>query len=208
MISIGGNNPSDEALGEFEDAWTNGIGIFDMTAFAWSDSYDANATEYESPDVVKEYYSSSFTTPNWSNPTLAEVFAPATGSSPSQADPTETPAAASGEDAGAQTSKSSKTGAIAGGVVGGIGGLVIIGALLWWFRRKQRAKQSQQSDEIADPSSQTGGAVEYYNTNEKKELSPVVLSEVPSQLEVNQLRHELAADPPGPKVHSRFNEIG
>lgn len=72
MISIGGDNPSVQGLGLLPDPWTNGI--FDMTAFDWSSSYDANAADYESPAVVKKYYSSSFTTPSWSNPTLAEVF--------------------------------------------------------------------------------------------------------------------------------------
>ena len=44
---------------EMTDPWKQGIGIFDMSAFAWSDSYNASAATYVTPNVVKTYYQQS-----------------------------------------------------------------------------------------------------------------------------------------------------
>lgn len=75
MISIGGRLPSSRlALGAEPDPWVSGIGVFDMTAFEWVDHYNAAAEPYESPDVVKEYYASSYQEPTWNDPKLASVF--------------------------------------------------------------------------------------------------------------------------------------
>ena len=30
--------------------------MFDMTDMVWKDSYDANASDYRSPEVVKDWY--------------------------------------------------------------------------------------------------------------------------------------------------------
>jgi hypothetical protein len=58
MLVIGGVFPSDLAGQRAQDPWPNGIGVFDMTAFTWSDLYNASASSYEQPDVIKQYYSS------------------------------------------------------------------------------------------------------------------------------------------------------
>jgi len=56
VLSIGGTNP-------YSKQWTDpdpapqGLLIFDMTAMQWKDSYDANAAAYESPEVIKGWYS-------------------------------------------------------------------------------------------------------------------------------------------------------
>jgi hypothetical protein len=39
------------------DPLTQGIGIFDMTAMVWKSGYDANALPYQTPQIVKEWYS-------------------------------------------------------------------------------------------------------------------------------------------------------
>ncbi len=75
MVSIGGRLPSSlEALGAEQDPWVSGLGVFDMTDFAWVDHYDAAAAAYESPDVVKAYYANDYEAPNFSDATLASVF--------------------------------------------------------------------------------------------------------------------------------------
>lgn len=75
MVSIGGRLPSSRAaLGQDPDPWITGLGIFDMTEFAWSDSYRADAAAYEQPKVVKDFYASSYQEPVWSNAALASVF--------------------------------------------------------------------------------------------------------------------------------------
>lgn len=75
MMSIGGRLVNTAtSLGFEQDPWTSSIGVFDMTAFAWKDSYDPEAAAYESPNQVKQYYSSKYQTPTWADPALAKVF--------------------------------------------------------------------------------------------------------------------------------------
>ena len=64
MISVGGivktNYSESVSPGEsFTDPWSEGLGVFDMTAMAWKDSYDADAADYVTPDIVKEHYAAN-----------------------------------------------------------------------------------------------------------------------------------------------------
>jgi hypothetical protein len=56
MLVIGGTQPSNPLGIAAVDPWPSGLGIFDMTAFAWSDGYDPSAAIYEQPNVVRDYY--------------------------------------------------------------------------------------------------------------------------------------------------------
>lgn len=62
MLVIGGRDPSHNVTvdGSFwendADPWTHGIGVFDMTTLSWTNAYNANATNYEPPSIVKQYY--------------------------------------------------------------------------------------------------------------------------------------------------------
>jgi hypothetical protein len=59
MLSIGGWQPSDhEAPGVALDPWVNSLGVFDMTAFIWSNYYNAGSDLYEQPEPIRQYYSS------------------------------------------------------------------------------------------------------------------------------------------------------
>lgn len=75
MMSIGGRLVNTATtLGMQQDPWTSSIGVFDMTAFAWKDAYDPHAAAYDSPDPVKQYYSSEYQEPTWADPALAQEF--------------------------------------------------------------------------------------------------------------------------------------
>ena len=52
MLSIGGANPSSLSATPEQDPWLNGLGVFDMTAFAWADIYDAAAGPYEKAEIM------------------------------------------------------------------------------------------------------------------------------------------------------------
>lgn len=79
MISIGGRLPSTTmALGQEKDPWITGIGVFDLTEFAWVDRYNADAAAYEQPQKVKDYYASSYKEPTWSDGTLSAIFGEST----------------------------------------------------------------------------------------------------------------------------------
>ncbi len=47
MLVIGGDDPVPHASGATPDPWTNGLGIYDMSALSWANSYDANAAPYQ-----------------------------------------------------------------------------------------------------------------------------------------------------------------
>jgi hypothetical protein len=62
MLVIGGRDPSHNSSedGSFwpndADPWTHGLGIFDMSTLKWTNTYNANAPNYEQPSMVKQYY--------------------------------------------------------------------------------------------------------------------------------------------------------
>lgn len=75
MISVGGRLVNTQTtLGFEQDPWTSAIGVFDMTELAWKDGYEPEAAAYEMPDLVRQYYSSSYEEPSWADPALASVF--------------------------------------------------------------------------------------------------------------------------------------
>lgn len=61
MIIIGGMDPtySLDTLrnNDEKDPWTQGIGVFNMTALQFKDSYQANAEPYKTPDIIRRFYS-------------------------------------------------------------------------------------------------------------------------------------------------------
>jgi hypothetical protein len=60
LVTIGGLNhhysSSIPNVWDVKDTFSQGLGIFDMTDMVWKDSYDANASDYQSPEVVKDWY--------------------------------------------------------------------------------------------------------------------------------------------------------
>lgn len=68
MIMIGGSDPrySRDFVEDIDyhnapsDPWPQGIGVFDMTALKFKDSYQAKAGPYGTPDIIKNYHSVKF----------------------------------------------------------------------------------------------------------------------------------------------------
>lgn len=68
IVMIGGQDPThcSKFLGDGDstqapaDPWSQGIGVFDMTTLRFKDSYQAKAKAYETPDVIKKYYSAEY----------------------------------------------------------------------------------------------------------------------------------------------------
>ena len=57
MLTIGGLDPLDAGKDTMsKDHETNGVGLFDMTNLTWIYEYDANATPYKTPQIVKDWY--------------------------------------------------------------------------------------------------------------------------------------------------------
>jgi len=54
MIVVGGwTNP-------LPDPWSQGIGVFNLTTMSPTSRYDPNATIYDSPEVVKNWYNDGY----------------------------------------------------------------------------------------------------------------------------------------------------
>lgn len=64
MILVGGTNPlyssdynaNGDRGGEPQDPWDQGIGVFDMTALEFKDSYQSNTDPYEPPSAIQQFY--------------------------------------------------------------------------------------------------------------------------------------------------------
>ena len=181
MISVGGvvmtqdGADSDSADGDDDisiyehsvpDPWSQGIGIWDLSAMAWKDRYDPAAGPYTTPQMVKQYYASnpryppSFT----DDPVLRSWFVRGMCEPCPHAHLLvyRCPYARAGDECRksllntednttspqpSSTPKSvnhkSNTGAVAGGVVGGVIGLAVVAGATWWFlRRKSKSKHS------------------------------------------------------------------
>lgn len=65
-IIVGGTNTElsstsiDPQNWESQDPWTKGIAVFDMTGLQYVDQYDAEASLYESPNIIQDYYNSRY----------------------------------------------------------------------------------------------------------------------------------------------------
>lgn len=143
MLVIGGSFPSDPAGIAAEDPWPNGLGVFDMTAFAWSGLYNATAEAYSQSSVIRNYYTSSYRAPEWDDSTLAAIFAfspsdaTATGTSPtSTSNPTAT-------GTSTPAPKSTNLGAIIGGAVGGAVALLAAAILAFICVRRRRKSKTE-----------------------------------------------------------------
>lgn len=58
MLGVGGLNYGVKGTNGWRDPdpWTQGLGILDLPTLTWSSRYDSDASDYDSPDVVKEWY--------------------------------------------------------------------------------------------------------------------------------------------------------
>ncbi|OBT58193.1 hypothetical protein VE04_02010 [Pseudogymnoascus sp. 24MN13] len=158
-------------------------------SLTWADDYDANAKAYERPDVVNTYYDENTGYPKvWGDPALEAIFktdrslkvtAPASPTTTgSTADPTSPVAGGSGTGTGSPDStttekKSTNTGAIAGGVVGGVAGLALVGLAAFFWRRRTAQKDQKYSTAPNNPALAGQGPTELpvtYTDQPKAEL--------------------------------------
>ncbi|KAL9601371.1 MAG: hypothetical protein Q9219_002547 [cf. Caloplaca sp. 3 TL-2023] len=187
------------------DPFKQGLGIFDMTTLTWASKYTANAPPYEQSDLVRNFYTqnpqdgSQFTTPEVANLFQITHFAQ---TPPAATNPDPTPDSDSDDDS------SSNTGAIAGGVVGGVAGLAgIAGIAFFLLRRRRQHGQYDQTTGFSGASQHQGNGVplhemsagqgEYYGGEENK------YKDVPPQrplAEMEEARPEMGHDEMGGTV--------
>ncbi|KAJ9139468.1 Kelch repeat protein [Pleurostoma richardsiae] len=144
MLSVGGTDASlGYAASLLEaDPWSQGLGVFDMTAMQWTSSYDANASAYDTPDVVKQFYTSGgLDKVVWSSDSVKEIFTSATpdfGSS----------VGGSGSSASSPGTSNNKPAISLATIIGlaCAGGVVVLGtaagSLFYLLRRRRRRRSS------------------------------------------------------------------
>ena len=103
MVSIGGlvtdmslqvtnEGPESNGSNSVPDPWTQGLGIFDLTAMEWKEGYDPAAAPYVTPDAVKDYYQRNGRKPaSWSSNVVQAWFTEATSDNTDSSSPPSTP---------------------------------------------------------------------------------------------------------------------
>ena len=160
MVVVGGKQPWLNDSSQITDFWSQGLGIFDLSAMEWKDQYDAAAAPYVTPDVVKAWYNEHGRFPvSWSTATVEAWFT------------------------GTAQSGSRNLGAIAGGVVGAFLVLLGLGLLAYFLVRRskkpegrflQRRRSTKLEElskfELQKPELDTSGAVAYPLRSYKSDL--------------------------------------
>ena len=150
MVSIGGMPDFVIENSTWIDPWGSGMQVLDMTELSWSENYDSSAAAYEPPSVVTQYYRENSRYPvSWVDPTLQAIF--------SQPNSTITPGSGS----------KSNTGAIAGGVIGGVLACLTSGLVFWCVKRQKRQRFTLASTAPPPPSPPAGGRFEMESTDRR-----------------------------------------
>ncbi|KAJ0160036.1 hypothetical protein CTA2_8664, partial [Colletotrichum tanaceti] len=152
MLSVGGSDGQTGWSGV--DPWPQGLGLFDMTDWVWKTDYDANAKEYETSSIIRDWYKNNDASSiEWSSDRVKALFSRT--NSKASVDGNEKNAKDGGESASSTTPVSAIVGAVVGAVVGVVVGL----ALLCFVRRRRTRKKGTRtaSAEVGDvgPTSQT-----------------------------------------------------
>ncbi|KAI9159069.1 Kelch repeat-containing protein [Paramyrothecium foliicola] len=119
------------------DEWTNALAVFDLSDSRWISRYDPAAAEYQSPAIVKGWYTRNVL-PIWSSDTVKQMFEWGDTSNPSPPTPS-TPSTPP-----LPSTSSTPVGPIVGGVVGGIVALALVAVTLYLIRRRRRSRRSLQ----------------------------------------------------------------
>ncbi|KAH6856878.1 hypothetical protein B0I37DRAFT_85929 [Chaetomium sp. MPI-CAGE-AT-0009] len=151
VLSIGGSDGSQSEA----DPAPQGLLLFDMTTLEWKDSYDANAAAYERSKTIQDWYSdNTLDKIDWSSPELQNLFVSASASATAtNTDTTPPPTGITTPDPSQDTTPSTPTAAIVGGVVGGIAGLAAIGVAVWFLLRRRKQQGKDQDATLTDPNS-------------------------------------------------------
>lgn len=135
MLSFGGVDGGPELQSSLTtpDPWKQGLGIYDMSEMTWKDSYDPDAADYETPNVVMEWYrNGGMENISWDSNEVKGLFFNSSSA---------TIGAGVNSTDGSSGNSSRKTGIIAGSTVGGVVVLAIVGGVVFSLIRRKRRNQ-------------------------------------------------------------------
>lgn len=161
MVIVGGLNPNASDPPNVTDIWPLGLGVFDLSEMVFKDRFDAGASAYTSPEVVRSWYADNgyvakgvrnevaqlFTQPSAKESNSSTSSVPPTNASPTNGSPAST---SPGDTSSTDTNSKSNTGVIAGGIVGGIVVITALVAGVWLILRRRRRQGSPESQEVKD----------------------------------------------------------
>ena len=149
MIIIGGfrNDGTDSGAG---DDWPLGLGVFDLSEMVFKDRYDADASVYTSPEIVKRWYAENGSMAKDISEDVKALFDRYSAAAPSiSSAPIPT---GSSSSSSSSSSGSVNTRAIAGGVAGGIILLASVFAVMWtYIRCRRRRRRRNGMPNISQP---------------------------------------------------------
>ncbi|KAJ4270495.1 hypothetical protein NW762_002182 [Fusarium torreyae] len=192
MLSIGGNDNIQKGGWRDKDPWKQGIGILDLPSMTWSNEYDADASKYDSPEVVKNWYSGGEAA-QWDHGEVAKLFASMTTDT-TESTTTNDPASESTD-----SSSSTPVGAIAGGVVGGLALLGAIAGVWFFMRRRARTAPGTQVRRASWAKAELHG---------ESSEGPLVLYELDSQRSRAELPVDKATERKKPQASQRYEMPG
>ncbi|KAL8406144.1 hypothetical protein RB596_004841 [Gaeumannomyces avenae] len=124
MISVGGTQVvggGEQWVGK--DPWVNGIKVFDMVDLKWRNDYKSGAPDYESPAMIKKWYSEG-NVADWDSDAVKNLFTVVEDTPPSPPGP--------------------NVGAIAGGAAtGGIVLTALVSGLVFWCYQRRRGRAGE-----------------------------------------------------------------
>lgn len=164
LISWGGlRGDNDVDPWQIPDPSPNGIMIFDMSALQWTSEYRADAEAYEQHERITSWYNDGgLENVDWADGVKA-LFTESDGGDGGTPTPSPSNAPGDKEDSG-----SVPVGAIAGGVIGGVAVIAIVGGVFWFLRRKKRRQALEDSQpppshpEMDNTESKHAGTPVYY----------------------------------------------
>jgi len=197
MLTVGGN-----ITNGLECDWeVKGVAVWEMSTLTWGSVFMTNLSDYQVPQRVLEFTGgtanggATLKDPalGWTDPGLKTVFA------------TPRKFTSSGNNSTAPASSKSNTGVIAGGVVGGIVGLALVGmAGLFLFRRRRNKHRAHELHN--EPAQRDSGSeknrheLQAVNENEPAELYGPDLRELESPrqaIEADTITSTTRAELPG-----------
>ncbi|KAJ4138378.1 hypothetical protein NW768_002202 [Fusarium equiseti] len=127
MISVGGNDRTEDLGWSKKDDWPQGVGVLDLPSMTWSNKYNADDSKYDSPKDVKDWYDNGDET-EWNDEEVKSLFA---AMKPQSSD--------TRDEESQSPEQRLPVGGIIGGVVGGVAVIIAaVGALNYIQRRRRR----------------------------------------------------------------------
>ncbi|KAK3994750.1 hypothetical protein QBC44DRAFT_367269 [Cladorrhinum sp. PSN332] len=146
VLIIGGVDSTQRNTGDSEDDYHDvfdtpdpfltGLAVFDLTRLRFQSSYTAKQEPYKAAPEIKDYYNTRGNKPEsgFASPALEALFSVQKFDDP-----------ASSTSSAEAIARKSNAGAIAGGVVGGVGGLAMVIWLALCLRRRRSRTQEPES---------------------------------------------------------------